>query len=51
MLIAQALRTINKWDHMKLQSFCIAKDTIFQTKLQNGKDFYRIHTKLANANI
>ena len=28
-LLAQTLRsTINKWDLMKLKSFCIAKDTV-----------------------
>ena len=34
-LIAQTLRsTINKWDLMKLISFCQAKDTVNRTKLQ-----------------
>ncbi|KAL6030169.1 hypothetical protein STEG23_023700, partial [Scotinomys teguina] len=33
--IAQTLsRTINQWDHMKLRSFCRAKDTITKTKRQ-----------------
>jgi hypothetical protein len=32
---AQALRsTIDKWDLMKLKSFCKAKDTINRTKLR-----------------
>lgn len=31
--IVQALRsTINKWNVMKLKSFCKAKDTIYRTK-------------------
>ena len=38
---AQTLReTINKWDLLKLKSFCKAKDTVNKTKqgsLQNGK--------------
>lgn len=37
-LTAEALRTIiNKWDLMKLKSFCKAKATIIQTKQQAAK--------------
>jgi hypothetical protein len=39
--MAQGLRpTIDKWDFMKLQSFCKAKDTVNRTidSLQLGKD-------------
>ena len=38
--VAQSLRTtINKWDLLKLRSFCKAKDTVNKTKgsLLNGK--------------
>ena len=46
-LLAQALRrsTINKWDLMKLRSFCIAKDTIFDkaAAYRIGKAFYQLH--------
>ena len=34
-LVAQILRTIiNKWDLLKLRSFCKAKDTVHKTKWQ-----------------
>ena len=34
--MAYALRSrINKWDHVKLQSFCKAKDTVKRTKWQS----------------
>jgi hypothetical protein len=34
--MAQALRsTINKWDLMKLKSFCVSKDTVIQKKNRN----------------
>ena len=42
-VLTQTLRsTINKWDLMKLKSFCKAKDPIIQTNgsLQNGKIFF-----------
>ena len=43
--MAQALRsTIDKWDLMKLQSFCKAKDTVNRTKWQRT-DWERIFTK------
>ena len=41
--MAQALRsTIDKWDLMKLKSFCKAKDTVNRTKWQpsNGEKFF-----------
>jgi len=42
---AQALRTIiNNWDLIKLQSFCMAKDTIKRTKGQ-PTDWEKIFTK------
>ena len=42
--IAQALRsTINKWDLMKLKSFCKAKDTVNRTKWQ-PTDWEKIFT-------
>ena len=40
--VAQTLRSaINKWDLLKLRSFCKAKVTVYMTKgsLQNGKRF------------
>ena len=44
--MAQALRsTINKWDLMKLKSFCVSKDTVIQKKnrnLQIGKSSSQI---------
>ena len=43
--MAQALRsTIDKWDLVKLQSFCKAKDTVNRTKWQRT-DWERIFTK------
>ena len=42
--IACAVRSkINKWDLIKLQSFCKAKDTVNKTKRQTteGKDLYQ----------
>jgi hypothetical protein len=64
-LIVQAPRsTINKWDLMKLQSFCKAKDIVNRTKWQhrewktispnstsNRKLIYKIHKKLKNLHI
>jgi hypothetical protein len=42
--MAQALRsTIDKWDLMKLKSFCKAKDTIKRTE-QQPKDWEKIFT-------
>ena len=42
--MAQALRsTIDKWDLMKLKSFCKAKDTINRTK-QQPTDWEKIFT-------
>ena len=44
--MAYALRTrIDKWDHIKVQSFCKAKDTVNRTKWDKvgnkvGKDLY-----------
>ena len=32
--VAQTLRTINKWDLLKLRSFCNAKDIVNKTKRQ-----------------
>ena len=42
--MAQALRsTTDKWDPMKLKSFCKAKDTVNRTKCQ-PTDWQRIFT-------
>jgi len=42
--MAYALRSrINKWELIKLQSFCKAKDTVIRTKLQ-WKDWEKIFT-------
>jgi hypothetical protein len=42
--VAQALRSTNdKWDLMKLQSFCKAKDTVNRTKWQ-PTDWEKIFT-------
>ena len=40
-LIQELRSTINKWHHMKLKSFCMAKDIVIQKKwhLQNKKIF------------
>ena len=40
-LVQELRSTINKWDHMKLKSFCMAKDIVIQKKwhLQNKKIF------------
>ena len=44
--IAYALRSrIDKWDLIKLQSFCKAKDTVKRTKRQST-DWERIFTNL-----
>lgn len=45
-LIAQALRpTVNKWDLMKLESFCMAKGTVSLDKAADYrmiKDLYQL---------
>jgi hypothetical protein len=45
--VAYALRsTIDKWDLIKLQSFCKAKDTVTRTKMTTnrwGRDLYQSH--------
>jgi hypothetical protein len=35
--------TINKWDSMKLKSFCKAKDTVKWTAYRMGKDFHQLN--------
>jgi hypothetical protein len=44
--LTQALRsTINKWDLMNLQSFCMAKDTSIEQgySLLSGESLYQVH--------
>ena len=46
--VAQALRsTIDKWDLMKLKSFCKAKSTVIKIKWQ-PTDCYRLFTNLTS---
>ena len=45
-LVAQALRSIDKWDLMKLKSFCKTKDTVNGTKTavyRLGKDLHQLY--------
>jgi hypothetical protein len=43
-LVSQVLKPIiDKWDHMKLQSFCKAKDIVIRVK-QQPTDWERIFT-------
>jgi hypothetical protein len=42
-MACSAKSRIDKWDHIKLQNFCKAKDTVNKTKKQPtlGKDIYQ----------